>query len=108
MRRGASLRPAIRRGGISNTKVNNMRKSMVAVGAAALFAASSMAALAADATGAIQSIDTAANTVTLADGTVYVLPAGFDAASVKVGDNITITFEEADGKMTATEVVPAS
>jgi len=85
-----------------------MRKLIVAVGAAALFAASSMAALAADATGAIQSIDTTTNTVTLSDGTVYVLPAGFDAASIKVGDNVTITFEEADGKMTATEVVPAS
>ena len=85
-----------------------MRKLMIAIGAAALFAASSVAALAADATGAIQSIDTAASTVTLADGTVYVLPAGFDAASIKVGDNVTITFDEADGKMTATGVVPAS
>lgn len=85
-----------------------MRKLLIAAGAAALLAASSIAALAADATGAIKSVDAAANTVTLEDGTIYVLPAGFDAASIKVGDKVTITFDEADGKMTATVVVPAS
>ena len=85
-----------------------MRKFMVASGAAVLLAASTIAAMAADATGAITSIDTSANTVTLEDGKVYVLPTGFDAASIKVGDKVKVTFDEADGKMTATEVVPAT
>ena len=85
-----------------------MRKLMIAAGAAALLAASTFAAIAADASGAITSIDAASNTVTLEDGKVYVLPTGFDAASIKVGDKVNITFDEADGKMTATEVVPAS
>jgi len=85
-----------------------MRKLMIAAGAAALLAASTFAAVAADASGAITSIDTAANTVTLEDGKIYVLPMGFDAASIKVGDKVNITFDEADGKMTATEVTPAS
>ena len=82
-----------------------MRKLVIA---AAFLAASTFGALAAEATGAITSIDTAAGTVTLEDGKVYVLPAGFDAASIKVGDKVKVTFDEADGKMTATEVVPAT
>ena len=85
-----------------------MHKLLVSAGAAALLAASSIAAFAADATGAIQSIDATAGTVTLEDGTVYVLPAGFDSATFKVGDQVKITYDEADGKMTATEIVPAS
>jgi Cu/Ag efflux protein CusF len=85
-----------------------MHKLMVAAGAAVLLAASTIAAIAAEATGAITSIDTAANTVTLEDGKVYVLPTGFDAASIKVGDKVKVTFDEADGKMTATEVVPST
>ena len=86
-----------------------MRRLLVATSAAALLAASSFAAYAEDASGAVQSIDTTAGTVTLADGQVYVLPAGFDAASIAVGDEVTITYEAgADGQMTATTVAPAS
>jgi hypothetical protein len=90
------------------TRWTNMRKLMVAAGAAALLAASTISAFAAEATGAISSIDTTAGTVTLEDGTVYVLPAGFDAATISVGDQVKITYDEADGKMTATMVEPAS
>ena len=86
-----------------------MRRLLVATSAAALLAASSFAAYAEDASGAVQSIDTTAGTVTLADGQVYVLPADFDAASIAVGDEVTITYEAgADGQMTATTVAPAS
>jgi len=86
-----------------------MRKLMVAVSAAALLAASSIAALAAEATGAITAIDPDAGTVTLADGNTYVLPAPEAAASLQVGQEVTITFEEgSDGSKMATEVVPAS
>jgi Cu/Ag efflux protein CusF len=85
-----------------------MRKLMVAAGAAALLAASTFAAMATEATGAIKSIDMTARTVTLEDGKVYVLPTGFDTASIKVGDKVKINFDEAGGKMTATEVMPAS
>ena len=65
-----------------------MRKLMVAAGAAALLVASTIAAIGAEATGAITSIDTAAKTVTLEDRKIYVLPTGFDAASVKVSDKV--------------------
>jgi hypothetical protein len=84
-----------------------MHKLIVAASAAALMAASTLSAIAAEATGAIASIDPAAGTVTLADGQVFTLPAEFDTASVQVGQEVTITYEEADGQMTASEVVPA-
>ena len=85
-----------------------MRKLMVAASAAALLVSSTFAAFAAEATGAVKSIDMTAKTVTLEDGKIYVLPTGFDTASIKVGDKVKITFDEADGKMTATEVVPST
>jgi hypothetical protein len=84
-----------------------MRKLVIAAGTAALLAASSISAFGAEATGAIQSIDPAAGTVTLADGKVYKLPAEFDAATLQVGQEVTITFEEgADGTATASSVKP--
>jgi Protein of unknown function (DUF1344) len=86
-----------------------MRKLMIAAGAAAMLAASTMAGYAAEASGAIKSIDATAGTVTLADGKTYQLPADFDAASLQVGQNVTITYDEgAGGAMTATAVTPSS
>jgi Cu/Ag efflux protein CusF len=86
-----------------------MRKLMIAASAATLLAVSSMAALAAEANGKIQSIDPTAGTVTLADGTTYQLPAQFDAASLQVGEQVTITYDQGSGgTMTATDVKPQS
>jgi hypothetical protein len=81
---------------------------MVAASAAAMLAASSLSALAAEASGAITSIDAQAGTVTLADGNTYVLPTPEDAAALQVGQEVTITFEAgADGKNMASEVAPS-
>ncbi len=86
-----------------------MRKLMIAAGAAAMLAASSLSAYAAEASGAIKSIDATAGTVTLADGQTYQLPADFDAASLQVGQDVTITYDEGSGgMMTATTVAPSS
>jgi hypothetical protein len=84
-----------------------MRKLMIAVGAAALIAGSSIAALAAEATGAITAVDPTAATVTLDSGQTFTRPASVDAASLQVGQKVMITYEEAGGKMTASEVKPA-
>ena len=85
-----------------------MKHLMIAATAAGLLAASSLAALAAEASGAIASVDTAAGTVTLDSGQTFILPSGLDAASLQVGENVTITYEEsADGKMQASNVAPA-
>jgi hypothetical protein len=86
-----------------------MRKLMIAAGTAAMLAASTISAYAAEATGTIQAIDPAAGTVTLADGKVFKLPAEFDAAMLQVGADVTITYEEgADGSMQASAVTPNS
>ena len=86
-----------------------MHKVMVALSAGALLAASSVAAFAEEAKGAISSIDPAAGTVTLASGETFMLPEGFDTASLAVGDQVTITYEQDDsGNMEATEVLPSS
>jgi len=84
-----------------------MKKLMIAAGAAALFATMSLAN-AAEATGMISSIDAAGGTVTLDNGSTYALPATVAAADLKVGAKVKITYDEANGKMTATAVVPAS
>jgi hypothetical protein len=86
-----------------------MHKLITALTAGAMLAASTVAALAAEASGAIASIDPAAGTVTLDSGETFVLPEGFDAASVAVGDQVTITYEEGgDGQMKASQVAPSS
>jgi len=86
-----------------------MRKIIIAAGAAAMLAASTVAGYAAEAKGAITAIDPAAGTVTLADGQIYKLPAQFDAASLQVGQDVTVTYDQgADGSMTATAVTPNS
>lgn len=86
-----------------------MKKLMIAAGAAGLFAMSSMAALADEAQGSITSIDPTAMTVTLDDGNTYTLPASIDAASLQVGEKVKVEFsKDANGKMAATAVTPAS
>lgn len=86
-----------------------MKKLMIAAGAAGLLAASSLAALADQAQGAITSVDPTTMTVTLDDGNTYNLPASIDAASLQVGEKVTIEYsKDADGKMAATAVTPQS
>jgi Cu/Ag efflux protein CusF len=89
-------------------KEKHMNRLMIVAGAAALLAVSSFAASAAEVTGAITSVDAAAGTVSLDDGNTYTLPVDFDVASLQAGAKVTITYEEADGKMTITKVEAAS
>ena len=82
-----------------------MNKVLTAASAVALLVASSLSALAAEASGTIASIDASAGTVTLEDGQTFVLPADVDAASLNAGAEVTITYEESsDGKLNASEV----
>jgi hypothetical protein len=84
-----------------------MRRLVVTASAAALLAASSLAALAAEATGAIASVDTSAGTVTLDSGQTFMLPSSVDAASLQVGEQVTVTYDEgADGSASATAITP--
>jgi hypothetical protein len=86
-----------------------MKKLMIAAGAAALIAASSLAGFAGEASGAIASVDTAAGTVTLDNGQTFILPSNLDAAALQPGGKVMITYQESpDGKMQASEVAPAN
>jgi Cu/Ag efflux protein CusF len=85
-----------------------MNRLMIAAGAAAILAASSFAASAAEVSGAITSVDAATGTVTLDNGNTYVLPADFDVASLQAGAQVTITYDEVDGQLQITNVETAS
>jgi hypothetical protein len=70
-----------------------MKKLMIAAGAAAVFATFSFSALAEEATGTIASIDAAAGLVTLDDGKIYKMPTTVALATFKSGQKVKITFE---------------
>lgn len=86
-----------------------MKKLMITAGAAALLAASSLAALADEATGAITSIDMSAGTVTLDDGNTYMLPQDMNAAQLQVGEKVKVEFQKDNGgQLQASSVQPAA
>ncbi len=58
--------------------------------------------------GTIKAIDHAAMTLTLSDGSSYVLPKGFDASKPKVGEKVSVAWQMYDGKHAASTVTPAS
>lgn len=86
-----------------------MRSSMIALAAATLFGAVSIAS-AADVTGTITTIDPKAATVTLDSGQTFKLstPLKSQAAAWKVGDKVKVTYEGTGANMSATAVTPAS
>ncbi len=74
-----------------------------AVAAAALML--SGAAFASEtATGAIKAFDMKAGTLTLADGTIYMLPKGFKDPGLKVGEKVSVAWTMSGAKHDATEV----
>lgn len=78
---------------------------LVAVVAASGAFAATSAATTAD--GVIKSIDAKAMSITLADGTVYMLPKGFKVDTVKVGEKVAVTFDKKGKANDATEVKAA-
>lgn len=85
-----------------------MKKFFVTACAAAMLVGASFSALADEASGSVAAVDPGTGTVTLADGQIFMLPAGFDIASLSVGDQVIITYEKGQGgQMQATDVAPA-
>jgi hypothetical protein len=82
-----------------------MRKILVPAIGAALFA--STTAHAAETTGAVRSVNTKADSITMSDGKVYVLPEGIEAESVKVGEKVKITFTSSHNQNRASALVKA-
>lgn len=87
-----------------------MRKLLVAAAAASLLTIAT-AASADEMNGKIASIDAASGTITLEDGSLIKLPASVDSASLKVGSDVKVTYDQkgaAGAPTTATMVEPAS
>ncbi len=84
-----------------------MHKSVVALSAAALLAAVSVAS-AATMNGTIKSIDVTAKTVTLDNGETLTLGAQVDASALKPGEKVKITYSGSGSSMKATAIVAAS
>jgi hypothetical protein len=71
-----------------------MRMILGAITSLAFFAG---AAFAAEAEGAIQSIDSENLTITLEDGKSYKLPGEFDMSAIAEGMEVLIAYDEVDG-----------
>jgi hypothetical protein len=88
-----------------------MRKVLITAAAASLMSLASFGANAAELNGKIASIDAAAATITLEDGKVIKLPAAVDAASLQVGADVKVTYDQeapAGSPTEATMVEPGS
>ena len=83
-----------------------MKKLLAAISAAALFAVASPA-FADEASGKVQSVNQEERTITLEDGTQFRVSEDANIESVMEGDEVTVSYEEADGQKTATEIQPA-
>jgi len=83
-----------------------MRSFTLASAVAVLMATGSIA-LAEEATGTIEAVDGAGRTIMLDDGVTYQLAEAVDVEALKVGEKVTITYEQADGKITVSALVPA-
>jgi hypothetical protein len=59
-------------------------------------------------TGTIRALDTRAMTLTLKNGTRYMLPANFRNPGLKVGEKVTIAYEMIGKKHQATTVTPST
>jgi len=86
-----------------------MRKSLILAASLGTMIISSAAfAASMDATGVIKSIDTKANSITLADGKTYGLPAGFAINTLKAGEKVSLVYDMKNNQMVATSVKAAN
>ena len=85
-----------------------MRKSLIALSAAAALLGAVSVANAADISGTIKSIDLSAKTVTLDNGQTFKLDTSVKAAELKVGEKVKVTYTGSGSDMQATAVAPAA
>ena len=84
-----------------------MRKLLVPAAAAAFLATSALSFAAAPqhATGTVKAYDAKAQTLTLADGSVYMLPKVFKNPGLKAGEKVSINWEQKGSGRTADQVM---
>ncbi|MEM7170386.1 MAG: DUF1344 domain-containing protein [Pseudomonadota bacterium] len=83
-------------------------KKFLAPVAALTFALSISAAQADDASGKIAAVDAAQGTIILEDGTAFTVVEGLPMEGLQPGTDVTVSYEEQDGQLIATEVVPSN
>jgi Cu/Ag efflux protein CusF len=82
-----------------------MRKLLVSAATAALLATSAISyAAVQNATGTVKTFDSKAMTLTLGDGSVYMLPKTFKNPGLKAGEKVSIRWEKSGTGMMADEV----
>ncbi len=84
-----------------------MRGFKLAAAAVLLVAASSMAQASESITGEIGAVDLNARTIEL-EGVTFQLDESIKVDDLKVGEKVTVTYDEADGKVMATALAPAN
>ena len=77
-------------------------RTLSGIGAASMML--STAALAAEAEGKIQAIDTEKLTITLDDGKSYKLPGEFDVEALKEGMDVLLAYDEVSGENLITDM----
>jgi Cu/Ag efflux protein CusF len=86
-----------------------MRKSLILAASLGTMIISPAAfAAAMNATGVIKTIDAKANSITLADGKTYGLPAGFVITTLKTGEKVAVVYDMKNSQMVATSVKAAN
>jgi hypothetical protein len=80
-----------------------MKKLVTATLAGAMLAGSVVASLAAIAQGVVASVDTETRTITLEDGSNWVVADGVDLEAIAAGDKIQVTYDDGTTNVTAVE-----
>lgn len=84
-----------------------MRIMLSALAAATILGAANLA-YAADATGTIKSIDMSKHTVTLDNGSTYDVAKNIKFNGMRVGERVTLTYQQSGKAMDATAIKPAA
>jgi hypothetical protein len=82
-----------------------MRKFIIPMAIAAMLAPSLALAAVQTTEGTIRSIDAKAMTFVFSDGQTYHLPAGYNVASLKVGEKLKVTWDKMGALNEATLIV---
>jgi hypothetical protein len=82
-----------------------MSRHLIVALALLIAAVAPLAAFAADMEGKVQSVDTGERTFTLENGTKIWLADGVAVESIKEGTEVTVSYDERDGKPVATSVI---
>jgi uncharacterized protein DUF1344 len=83
-----------------------MRKTLAVLSVLSILGTAGVA-LAEEAMGKVQAVDPATRTLTLEDGSSFILGEAVAIDTLQPGTDVTVSYEEKDGQKTATQVTPA-